>query len=71
MPSEMQAFSFETGHYCPVYQESVGAISGTPIAAKQQTFIALLFSYITANGPSMARLRNAARAISDPPGICK
>jgi len=34
------------------------------LAAKQQTGIALLFGYITANGQSMARLRNAARAIS-------
>src|SRR6218665_2698651 len=28
-----------------------------------QTGVTLLFCYVTANGPSMARLRNAARAI--------
>jgi len=41
------------------------------LAAKQQTGIALLFHYIIANNPSMARLRNAARAIFDPLAICK
>jgi len=43
----------------------------TRLVATQQTDIALLFSYITANGTSMAHLRNAARAIFGPPGICK
>jgi len=33
------------------------------LAAKQQTGVVPLFRYITANGPSMARLRNMARAI--------
>jgi len=33
------------------------------LVTKQQTGVALLSLYITANGPSMARLRNAARAI--------
>jgi len=41
------------------------------LAAKQQTGVTLLFCYITANGPSVARLRNAARAIAGPPSICK
>jgi len=41
------------------------------LAAKQQTGVALLFRYIIANGPSMARLRNTARAIFAPLGICK
>jgi len=43
----------------------------TRLATKQQTGIAPLFHYITTNGPSMARLRNAARAVSGPLGICK
>jgi len=41
------------------------------LATKQQTDVAPLFSYITANGPSMALLSNAARAIFGLPGMCK
>jgi len=41
------------------------------LAAKQQTDVVLLFHYITANCPSVARLRNAARATFGPPGFCK
>jgi len=41
------------------------------LASKQQTGIALLGRYLNANGPSMARLLNAARAIFGPPGIFK
>jgi len=41
------------------------------LATKQQTGATLLFCYITANGSSVARLRNVARAIFGPPGICK
>jgi len=41
------------------------------LAAKQQTDVASLFRYITANGPCMARLRYATLAIFGPPGICK
>jgi len=41
------------------------------LVAKQQTGVALLFLYITENGPYMARLHNAAQAIFGPPGICK
>ena len=33
------------------------------LAAKQQTGVAQLFGYITANDPSIARLGNAVRAI--------
>jgi len=41
------------------------------LAAKQQTGVYPLFRYITANVPSMARLRYAARAIFGLPDICK
>jgi len=41
------------------------------LAAKQETGVAPHFHYITANCPSMTHLRNAARAIFGPPGICK
>jgi len=41
------------------------------LAVKQQTGVVPLFRYITTNGPSMVRLRIAARAIFGPPGICK
>jgi len=41
------------------------------IAANLQTGVARLGCCITAYGPSMARLLNAARAIFDPPGIFK
>jgi len=41
------------------------------LAAKQQTGVASLGCYITAHGPSMTRLLNAARAIFGPPGIFK
>jgi len=41
------------------------------LAAKQQTGVVLLFHYITANCPSMARLRNAARATFGTSGFCK
>jgi len=41
------------------------------LAAKQQIGVAPFCRYITAHGPSMARLLNAARAIFGPPGIFK
>jgi len=41
------------------------------LAAKKQTVVAPFFRYITAHGPSMARLHIAARAIFGPPGIFK
>jgi len=41
------------------------------LAAKQKIAIAPLGRYITANGPSMARLLNAARSIFGLPGIFK
>ena len=41
------------------------------LAVKQQTGVVPLFHYITANCPSMARLRNAARTTFGPPGFCK
>jgi len=41
------------------------------LTAKEQTGIATLGRYITAHGPSMARLLNAARANFGPPGIFK
>jgi len=43
----------------------------THLATTQQTGIALLGIYITAHGPSMACLLNAAWAIFDPSGIFK
>ena len=44
---------------------------GQELLVQQQTGVALLFRYIITNGPSMARLRNAAWAIFGLPGICK
>jgi len=41
------------------------------LSAKQQTGVVPLGRYITAHGPSMARLLKAARAIFGPPGIFK
>jgi len=41
------------------------------LAAKQQTGVASLGRYITAHGPSIARLLNAARANFGPPDIFK
>jgi len=41
------------------------------LAAKQQTGVTLLGRYITAHGPSMARLLNLAWAIIRLPGIFK
>jgi len=41
------------------------------LAAKQQTGVAPLYRYITANDPSIAHLCNAERAIFGLPGICK
>jgi len=41
------------------------------LAAKQQTDVAPLGRYITAHGPSVARLLNAARVIFGQPGILK
>jgi len=41
------------------------------IVVKQQTGVAPLYLYITAHGPSMTRLLNAALAIFVPPGIFK
>jgi len=41
------------------------------LTAKQETGVAPLFCYITANDLSMARLRNAAQANFGPSGICK
>jgi len=41
------------------------------LAAKKQTGVVPLGRYITAHGPSMARLLNAARAIFGLPGIFK
>jgi len=53
----------------PVYLGSVRAISGLP--NRQTAEIASLGRYITAHGPSMVRLLNAARANFGPPGIFK
>jgi len=41
------------------------------LAAKQQTGVAPLGLYITAHGPSIARLLNAARVVFGPPAIFK
>jgi len=41
------------------------------LAAKQQTGVAPLGLYITAHGPPIACLLNAARAIFGPPDIFK
>jgi len=41
------------------------------LAAKQQTGFTPLGCYVTAHGPSMAHLLNAAQAIFGPPGIFK
>jgi len=41
------------------------------LVAKEQTGIVPIGHYITAHGPSMARLSDAARAIFGPPGIFK
>jgi len=41
------------------------------LAAKRQTGVAPFGRYITAHGPSMTRLLNAARAVFGQPGIFK
>jgi len=41
------------------------------LAAKQQTGVVPLGCYITAHGPSRARLLNATQAIFNPPNIFK
>jgi len=41
------------------------------LATKQQTGVAPLLRYITAYGPSLARVRNVAQTIFGSAGICK
>src|SRR6218665_3492455 len=73
-----QAFSFETGHFCPskcpIYLRSLPAICGPPrrqMAKRRRLAGPLYLVNLMTFGPSIAHLLNAARAIFGLPGIFK